>query len=123
MADPSGKIDGYIHESILEEHGSDFGIGCVLLLTSVAICVPFMGVKRILNITSSNIVCLYPANDDDGDEIEEEELQEIIEIEESDSMSEGEEMKLSMDNNVHVRKATFDADIVTTKEQKIRMNY
>ena len=121
MIDPSGRIDGYIHESILEEHGSDFGIGCVLLLTSVGICVPFMGVKRILNITSSNVVCLYPANDDEGDEIHEEELQEVIEIEESDSMSEGEEMKSGMTTDViFINKENFHEDTTTTKENEKR---
>lgn len=34
--DPTGKINGYMHEGVVNEYGPDLSVGCVLLLSRVS---------------------------------------------------------------------------------------
>jgi len=36
LQDPTGKINGYFHERVVNEYGPELGVGCVLLLSRVS---------------------------------------------------------------------------------------
>jgi hypothetical protein len=41
--DPTGKVSGYLHESLVDEYGPELGVGSVLLLSEVGVIVRYSG--------------------------------------------------------------------------------
>lgn len=61
FADPTGRVQGYLHPDVIDEYGPDLCVGSVVVLSGAAILVSGPGVQRWLNVVPENVRGFYKA--------------------------------------------------------------